>query len=113
MNDSLHDLPLFSDRSRQPPAADRLAPIAAAPVVTSFVETVQQFNAFGQRTIERDDGGIPYLINEFWTSGQRQAHSIHEISYRACFKPQLPRFFIERLTSPETSAKRLADCALC
>ena len=24
--------------------------------------------------------------------------SIHEISYRACFKPQLPRFFIERLT---------------
>src|SRR6185503_17923684 len=24
----------------------------------------------------------------------------HEISYRACFKPQLPRFFIERLTAP-------------
>src|SRR5262249_8481328 len=23
-----------------------------------------------------------------------------EISYRACFKPQLPRFFIERLTAP-------------
>jgi hypothetical protein len=26
------------------------------------------------------------------------AHSLHEISYRACFKPQLPRFFIQRLT---------------
>lgn len=42
----------------------------------------------------------PRIINEFWTSGQRQAHSLHEVSYRACFKPQLPRFFIERLTKP-------------
>jgi hypothetical protein len=25
---------------------------------------------------------------------------LHEVSYRACFKPQLPRFFIERLTAP-------------
>jgi hypothetical protein len=31
---------------------------------------------------------------------QRQASSLHEISYRACFKPQLPRFFIDRLTQP-------------
>ncbi|MGM0689765.1 MAG: DNA methyltransferase [Bacillota bacterium] len=37
-------------------------------------------------------------INEFWTSGQRQASSIHEISYRACFKPQLPKFFINLFT---------------
>ncbi len=36
--------------------------------------------------------------NELWTSKQRQASSIHEISYRACFKPQLPAYFIERLT---------------
>lgn len=42
----------------------------------------------------------PRFTNEFWTSKQRDAHSIHEISYRACFKPQLPRFFIERLTAP-------------
>lgn len=41
-----------------------------------------------------------YYINEYWTSRQRQAASIHEISYRACFKPQLPRFFIELLTLP-------------
>ncbi len=41
---------------------------------------------------------IPVFTNEFWTSKQRQAHSLHEVSYRACFKPQLPRFFIERLT---------------
>lgn len=41
---------------------------------------------------------VPTYVNEFWTAKQRQAHSLHEISYRACFKPQLPRFFIERLT---------------
>ncbi len=41
---------------------------------------------------------VPQFTNEFWTSRQRQAHSLHEVSYRACFKPQLPRFFIERLT---------------
>lgn len=39
--------------------------------------------------------GVPYIIGEFWTSKQRQASSIHEISYRACFKPQLPNFFID------------------
>ncbi len=37
---------------------------------------------------------------EFWTAKQRQAVSIHEISYRACFKPQLPAYFISRLTAP-------------
>lgn len=36
----------------------------------------------------------------FWTVRQRQACSLHEVSYRACFKPQLPRFFIERLSRP-------------
>jgi hypothetical protein len=42
----------------------------------------------------------PVFINEFWTAKQRAACSLHEISYRACFKPQLPRFFVERLTAP-------------
>lgn len=47
-------------------------------------------------------GGIevPRYRNEFWTARQRQASSIHEISYRACFKPQLPRFFINLFTQP-------------
>jgi len=44
--------------------------------------------------------GVKTFVNEFWTSKQRAAHSLHEVSYRACFKPQLPRFFIERLTAP-------------
>jgi hypothetical protein len=44
------------------------------------------------------DHVIPHYINGFWTAGQRKASSIHEISYRACFKPQLPRFFIDIMT---------------
>ncbi len=43
---------------------------------------------------------VPRFVNEFWTSKQRQSYSIHEISYRACFKAQLPRFFINLLTKP-------------
>ncbi|MBM3779897.1 MAG: site-specific DNA-methyltransferase [Acidimicrobiia bacterium] len=50
--------------------------------------------------VDRSSGPVPVFINEFWTSRQRAAHSLHEVSYRACFKPQLPRFFIERLTDP-------------
>ena len=41
---------------------------------------------------------IPRFINEFWTSQQRQSNSIHEVSYRACFKAELPRYFIKLLT---------------
>ena len=43
---------------------------------------------------------VETFVNEFWTSKQRAAHSLHEVSYRACFKPQLPRFFIDRFTAP-------------
>jgi hypothetical protein len=41
---------------------------------------------------------VPRSVAELWTSRQRQASSLHEISYRACFKPQLPRYFIEKFT---------------
>ena len=44
------------------------------------------------------DRKITYRVGEFWTSKQRQANPIHEISYRACFKPQLPDYFISRFT---------------
>ena len=46
-----------------------------------------------------EQAGLRYFVNAFWTAGQRRGHSIHEISYRACFKAQLPGFFIERLTA--------------
>lgn len=51
--------------------------------------------------LELDNKEYPKFISEFWTSKQRQASSIHEISYRACFKPQLPRYFINLLTNIE------------
>lgn len=44
--------------------------------------------------------GVPVVRGAFWTAGQRQANSLHEVSYRACFKPQLPRYFIERYSQP-------------
>ena len=44
------------------------------------------------------NGTIPHHVSEFWTAKQRQACSLHEVSYRACFKPQLPRYFIDRYT---------------
>ncbi len=42
---------------------------------------------------------VPVYEEELWTSRQRQANAIHEVSYRGCFKPQLPNYFLERLSS--------------
>lgn len=66
----------------------------------SFLADILSFREFGEATVSETLDGIPYFVNEFWTAGQRQAHSIHEVSYRACFKAQLPEFFIGRLTRP-------------
>jgi hypothetical protein len=68
-----------------------------------FEAAVRDFDAFGSPTVCLDDVGLRYCVNEFWTAGQRQAHALHEISYRACFKPQLPEFFIDRLTRADDS----------
>jgi len=48
--------------------------------------------------VEFESENYTKFVNEFWTAKQRQANSIHEISYRACYKPQLPRFFIDIFT---------------
>jgi hypothetical protein len=68
--------------------------------VESFPDVLRRFTFNGTPTLETDEAGIRYFVNEYWTSGQRRGHNLHEISYRACFKPQLPEFFIERLTRP-------------
>lgn len=73
-----------------------------------FVDSVIEFSEFGTKPhLEPFDwevggkkGTTMKATNEYWTSRQRQAHSLHEISYRACYKPQLPQFFIERLSEP-------------
>ncbi len=74
------------------------------PPANDFATELSAFQEFGQPTrqiVTRSSAGTtPTFVNEFWTARQRQASSLHEVSYRACFKPQLPRFFIERLTQP-------------
>ena len=74
----------------------------APPVVrpADFVEGLRRFSFGGVPTVAVEQAGLCYFINAFWTAGQRRGHSLHEISYRACFKAQLPGFFIERLTQP-------------
>lgn len=68
----------------------------------TLADELGAFEEFGKETIVLYNQiaglSVPVFINEFWTSGQRQANKLHEISYRACFKPQLPKFFIDRLT---------------
>ncbi len=52
------------------------------------------------QSVVMDGVSVTKFLGEFWTAKQRQAAPLHEIAYRACFKPQLPRFFIELLTAP-------------
>ncbi|MHA1530029.1 MAG: DNA methyltransferase [Alphaproteobacteria bacterium] len=63
-----------------------------------FIEFIERFDGFGTTTEVFNEDNLTYYVNEFWTSRQRQAGRIHEISYRACFKAQLPGFFIEGLS---------------
>lgn len=101
------DLPPTGMSQFQPPllegpGVERLAG------VTSFVDDIRQFAWDGRPTdvemTEADCDGHSVrartFTNEFWTSKQRAGHSLHEISYRACFKPQLVDFFVQRLTEP-------------
>ncbi|MBI2814866.1 MAG: site-specific DNA-methyltransferase [Opitutae bacterium] len=86
-----------------PPAELAFAP--ATQRLDSLLHELTAFREFGQTTVCEEISGlghntVPVFVNEFWTSKQRAAHPLHEVSYRACFKPQLPRFFIERLTQP-------------
>ncbi len=74
--------------------------------IDSFVDGLANFDDFGTKTevvevsSSADTRPLRYFVNEFWTNAQRAGHALHEISYRACFKPQLPEFFIDRLTEP-------------
>lgn len=78
--------------------------------IDAFHAEMRDFSDFGTTTriLEIASAGrsIPVYVNEFWTAKQRAAHSLHEVSYRACFKPQLPRFFIERFT---TASEKVYD----
>ena len=64
-----------------------------------IIDDIADFDDFGRKTEVFFNDGIRYFVNEFWTARQRQSNNLHEISYRACFKAELPRFFIERLST--------------
>jgi DNA modification methylase len=55
-------------------------------------------NSFVEEKMVIGNNEVKKIIVEFWTSKQRQASSLQEISYRACFKPQLPNYFIDKYT---------------
>ena len=80
--------------------SDRLETRKAS--LRNLFKELSAFDRFGTKTrigtVGEGAGSIPLFLNEFWTSRQRAANSLHEISYRACFKPQLPAYFIERLS---------------
>jgi hypothetical protein len=84
------DLPIFDAAHKAEDLCSQLLAFRQFGTSTRVVET------------KSSDGRsvVPTFVNEFWTSAQRDANNLHEVSYRACFKPQLPRFFIERLTRP-------------
>jgi hypothetical protein len=101
------ELPLGLDSPAANPVRE-VKPVCAKSIA-GFMDELRSFREFGQETRQwlthatSFAGGpieVPTFVNEYWTAKQRQAHSLHEVSYRACFKPQLPRFFIERLTTP-------------
>jgi hypothetical protein len=69
---------------------------------SNFLGGLQTFGGHQPTVINKVSAGIEYpqVEGEFWTSSQRQGLNLHEISYRACFKPQLPAYFISRFSKP-------------
>lgn len=73
-------------------------------ILSNLSETNSQNSLFGEPEapddrFRIDSGTHTRVVGEFWTAKQRQANSIHEVAYRACFKAELPNFFITKLTS--------------
>lgn len=91
------ELPLFPAATTPPRRLENLADALAA--FREFGEATRVITT-RSATFAGEAVEVPTYVNEYWTARQRQASSLHEVSYRACFKPQLPRFFIERLTAP-------------
>ena len=52
-----------------------------------FIGELEGWCRYGKATTINDYAGVPVFVNEFWTSKQRAAHSLHEISYRRASSP--------------------------
>lgn len=72
-------------------------------ILEKLTNRSEQASLFGEAVAPEppfriDSGRNTRVVGEFWTAKQRQATSLHEVAYRACFKAQLPNFFISKLT---------------
>ena len=74
--------------------------VAVASVTAYDLAVTAPAKPAGAHPPPRRIGTVPVYEQEFWTSKQRQANPLHEVSYRGCFKPQLPAYFIDRLSKP-------------
>ena len=75
------------------------SPHAKSPNSDNFISALAAFNRVGKQTEIFEEDGLRYFVNDYWTAAQRQSNRLHEISYRACFKAELPDFFIRHLTA--------------
>lgn len=69
-------------------------------LISTLIKKPLQPLLFGEEdsNVNIETKNYPVITDEFWTAKQRQSCSLHEIAYRACFKAQLPNFFITKLT---------------
>jgi hypothetical protein len=96
------------NRQRRPPKP-ATTDLPKLPTMRDFTQDLLSFCESGKTTqvaeiVAATFGGkplrVPSYANEFWRGNQRDNHSLHAISYRPWFKPQLPRFLVQRLTQP-------------
>ena len=92
------------DPAAQAAAMGVAARLAKQSPLANLHSELAGFKDFGTTTqqdlLPLGDAFILVYQNEYWTAKQRAGHSLHEVSYRACYKPQLPEFFIKRFTKP-------------
>jgi len=67
-----------------------------------FKKHIEDFNQYGSTTRTEYLNlafRVPRYINEYWSSSPVPTNKIHQVSYRACFKSHLPKFFIDLLST--------------
>ena len=64
----------------------------------SAIQLSLDFNSPNEYTVH-----LPTYVAELWTAKQRAGHSLHEVSYRACYKPQLPAYFIQKFCKKKST----------
>ena len=88
---------LLEDEAEQDSAEATLSTVQDVNPVLYSIRRSQLLTAKGA-SVGQYPSGYPVVVRELWTSRQRQMSRLHEVSYRACFKAELPDWFIERYT---------------